>query len=413
LKPIVVVPTYANNSVNNLQRKYGVESVPTVFARPITKEDIAFFESVPIVDVKTVLKGSNPLGRAITLFKSYGKRFPIEIYKKYVGRINEYTDTYSKEERTGVMIPPAVLEPVRDLLTIQWTYPFVKTTAKCIRIRSDELECICYLATRGPELIECIVMGVRQGPGIYVFPDFNEFPLLDDHHKKNAIELELYGDHSHIRQISKTDLPGLDTGTAAVNTALAWNTLFDPEDAFELTLEDQAVIRECGRLSILQFLTKSTPRLSWYNSFGFQSVLEVDDERIADCQAQIQGLRVSEIAHYFQGLLSLEPSADVWFVLSQPESIRMKPSTEHDYMPEDGMEAAVEAMVGSDLTVKEFFSNKENCKHLSIIPYESYIPIAYVDAQVSPPVTHRFPCAAEFLYVEPRLAGNRVRKPRA
>ena len=60
LKPISVSPTYANNSVNNLQRKNGVKSVPTVFARPITKEDIAFFESVPVVDVKTVLKGSNP-----------------------------------------------------------------------------------------------------------------------------------------------------------------------------------------------------------------------------------------------------------------------------------------------------------------------------------------------------------------
>jgi hypothetical protein len=369
------------------------------------------------VDVKTIaLKGKNPLERATTLFKTYAKRFPIEIYKKYVDRINEHNSTYSNEERTGVSIPPAVLDPVRDLLTIQWEYPFVKTTAKCIRIRTHmdgrSLDSICYLGMRDT-LIECIILGVRQGPGSYVFPNLNEFPLLDYNHPINGIELELYVDHSHIHHISKTDLPGLDTGTAAVKTALLWNTLFDPEEAFELTLEDQAMIHGCGRLSILQFLTKSTPRLSWYNSFGFQSEVDVDKDRITECQARIQGIPVSEIAHYFQGLLSLEPSADVWFVVSGPTSIKMTPSSEHDYLPKKIMTAAVEAMMGSDLTVKEFFTDMKNCSHLMSIPYESSIPIAYVDAHGDPPVTHRFPCAAEFLYVEPRLAGNRVRKPRA
>jgi len=418
IKTIKAIPTYANNSIGELRRENHVESIVTVSTRPITKEDIAFFESVPVVDMRAppTLSGRNPLERATSLFQTYAKRFPIEQYEKYIGDVHERNSSYSNEDRTGTTIPPAILDPVRDLLTIQWDYPFVKITAKCIRIRTQVegrlLDSICYLASRGSDLIECIVLGTRQGRGSYVFPGLNEFPLLDFNRQKNGIELELYASHSHIRQISKTDLPGLETGTAAVKTALSWNALFDPEEAFELTLEDQAVIRDCGRLSILQFLTKPTPRLSWYNSFGFQSVVDVNEARVAECQARIQGVPVSEIAHYLQGLLSLDLSNNVWFVLSQPESIRMKPSTEHEYIPRESMMAAVEAMGESDLTVKEFFLDMGNCSHLLIIPYESYIPIAYVDARGSSPVTHRFPCAAEFLYVEPRLAGNRVRKPK-
>lgn len=384
----------------------------------ITKQDIEFFESVPVVEVGMSIPGGNPYECGAHLFDHVGIRFPIEQYEKYIGSVPSYSHEYSYEEKTKKTIPPGVLDSVIGLLKVRGEYPQTTSDMKCLRILTNvsgkNVESVCAVS-KTTTFIEYVVLGTRQHAGIY---SFSEFPLKDWERPYNPIELVLWHKDIHIRKINKSNIVGFETGTTAVHIALSWASLFNPRNAFDVTLEDQATI-PCGktssiRLSLLQFLTRPVPRLSWYNSFGFQSKLNVNTDLVKDYQEKIQAVPISTIADYLQGLLDTPASDDVWYLKSDLASVSLLPSTEAlelTELPEEMMTSAIKAMAGQPMTVKDFFSKKDNCSYLRVMPYESSIPIAYVDARGATAKTYAFPCAHEFLYLEPRLGGDRVKHP--
>jgi len=384
---------------------------------PLTKQDIDFFESMPVVEVGTHLPGATPYECANNLYDHYAIRFPIEQYEKYIGDVHSYSQIYSYEERTRTKIPHSVMESVMPLLVVRGVQPKILTDMKCVRIVANiegkKIDTICKIS-RNTMSIQCVAIGTRQDVGIYSIP---EFRYNDGNHPLNPIELSLWNSDVHIDRINKSGLMGLETGTKAMKVVLSWTKLFNPHGAFDVTLEDHASI-PCGesssiRLSLVQFLTRSSQRLSWYNSFGFQSKMDVNIELVKDCQAAIQALPVGAIAEYFQGLLDTPPSKKVWYVKTNVESVYVIPSevaAEDHELPKELMTNVITAMRGQSTTVKEFFTDTKNCAYLSALPYQSDIPIAYVDTSHGSPVTHMFPCAREFLYLEPRLGEGRVIK---
>ena len=139
-------------------------------------------------------------------------------------------------------------------------------------------------------------------------------------------------------------------------------------------------------------------------------------ELVKEYQAAIQALPVRAIADYFHGLLTTPPSEKIWYVKTHGESVYVIPSevaVEDDELPKELMANTIDAMRGPSTTVKDFFSDKNNCSHLRALPFDSYSPIAYVDTSSGSPVVHAFPCAREFLYLEPRLGEVRVKTSRA
>jgi hypothetical protein len=280
-------------------------------------------------------------------------------------------------------------------------------------VEEKKIETICIIEDN-TTFVRCTAIGTRQGVGIYSIP---EIRFNDGNYPLNPIVLSLWNADVHIDRINKSGIVGLETGTKAMKVVLSWTALFNPHGAFDVTLEDHASI-PCGesssiRLSLVQFLTRPKPRLSWYNSFGFQSKMDVNEKLIKDCQATIQLLPVGAIAEYFQALLDTPPSKKVWYVKTNVESVYVIPSevaVEDNELPKELMTTAIAAMRGLSTTVKDFFTDKDNCVHLSALPYQSDIPIAYVDTSSGSPVVHAFPCAREFLYLEPRLGEARVMK---
>jgi hypothetical protein len=410
------VPVAANNTTS-----YVSPPPPPIIPRPVTDEDIAFFESVPVVNTWEPhrIKGNTPVDRARYLFDKFAKRMPIEQYEKYIDYVRESSHSYSYEEISKKKIPPKVMSAVKDLFTVEGAYPSVKTTGKCIRICSntdgDLVDSICFLhQIIDNNTYECIVIGTRQGPGKYSFPLSNAFALESMNHPYNPVELELYYTYIRIRRINKSDIVGLEGGTRAVKVALEWNKLFDPDSKFKVVLEDHATV-PCGRLSLLQFLTKPMPRLSWYNSFGFQAELNVDADRLKQCHKRIQELPVSKIANYLKGLLKApQRSETTWYVISEYNAITLKPSAECESLYEDEVIKAIEAMDGKNTTVKDFFTDSKHCEYLRILPLTQIgNPIAYVDTSLKPIKSDTFPLVADFLYVEPRLGEVRVKKPKA
>jgi len=408
------IPTRKNNRVNAV---LATVNSPNQKGRPITHRDIAFFESVPVIDTSTRLEGSTPRERALFVFEHLASRFPLPIFKKYVSDFADPT-LYSYKEITGTSIPAPILESVLDLLTEEGVKPYpppLKTYMKCIRIQSivdsKPLDTICLMTKNDDKnYIEYFVMATRQAKGVYSFNKSNEFPVLYYANDDPPIILNLYDTESYIAKINKSDILGFETGTGNVHVALHWVSLFDPEGVVDVTLEDAATV-PCGKgnssLSFLQFITRPISRMSWYNSFGFSGTVETDLERVALCQARIQALPVTEIAEYLDGLMKTPVSESVWYVISL-ELVRSKNLGE--YIMEI-MSKAVEAMRKTPGSVKEFFSMPENCEYLYVLPYRSSIPIAYVeDRDHEKPVVHRFPLASEFLYVGPRIGGNRILK---
>ena len=290
LKPKRRKITHLNNSVNVKKTTKGINSVltnvpvnainsgePAAVPRPVTDEDVAFFESVPAVNTWEPhrIKGTTPAERACYIFDTFAKRMPIEQYEKYIDYVRESSHSYSYEETSKKKIPAKVMSAVKDLFEVEGAYPTVKTTGKCIRICSktdgDVVDSICFLhKIFDNDTYECIVIGTRQGPGKYSFPLSNAFALESMNHPYNPVELELYSTYIRIRRINKSDIVGLEGGTRAVKVSLEWNKLFNPTSKFKVVLEDHATV-PCGRLSLLQFVTKPVPRLSWYNSFGFHA----------------------------------------------------------------------------------------------------------------------------------------------
>jgi hypothetical protein len=411
----VNVPMVEMNALNYV--------APPKLPRPVTEDDIAFFESVPVVNTwePHVLKGKTPSERADSLFQKFGKRMPIDVYEKYIENVRRMSRAYSYEEISKTKIPPNVMSAVKDIFTIDGAYPSIKTTSKCIRICSNTdghvVDSICFL-NRFPTIIdnesyECMVMGTRQGPGNYSFPSSNAFSLLNQNHTYNPVELELYPTYIRIRRINKSDIVGLETGTQAVKVALEWNKLFNPESNYKVVLEDHAAVAGV-RLSLLQFITKPIPRLSWYNSFGFQAELNVDADRLKQCHKRIQELPVHKIAHYLKGLLKApQNSKTTWYVIIEYNTIVLKPSTEIEYLESEFMEKAIEAMDGKKTTVKDFFSDPAQYKHLGVLPLKDYdCTIAYVDTSTKPIKSGTFPLIDDFMYIAPRLGEVRVKKPK-
>jgi len=379
-------------------------------------QDVDFFESIPIVEVGKHLPGATPYECAAHIYEHVAIRFPIEQYEKYIGDVQSYSQTYSYEERTRTKIPHSVMESVMPLLVVRGVQPKTNTYMKCVRIvanaEGNHIDTICIIS-RTTTFIQCIAIGTRQRHGVYSIPAVR---YLDGDHPLNPIELSLWNADVHIDRINKSGLVGLETGTKAMKVVLSWTKLFNPHGAFDVTLEDHASI-PCGessiRLSLVQFLTRPSQRLSWYNSFGFQSKMDVNMELVKDCQAAIQALPVGAIAEYFQGLLDTPPSKKVWYVKTNVESVYVIPSevaAEDHELPKELMTNVISAMRGQSATVKEFFTDTKNCAYLAALPYQSDIPIAYVDTSHGSPVTRMFPCAREFLYIEPRLGEGRVIK---
>ena len=412
LKPKQIALHHMNNAVSTA-RNTSVHHVSGPLTT-ITKQDIDFFESIPVVEVGAHLPGSTPYECAKHIYEHSAVRFPIEQYEKYIGDVQSYSQTYSYEERTRSKIPHSVMESVMPLLVVRGVQPKTNTYMKCVRIVANvegkKIDTICIIS-RTTTFIQCIAIGTRQHHGVYSIPAVR---YLDGDHPLNPIELSLWNADVHIDRINKSGLVGLETGTKAMKVVLSWTALFNPHGAFDETLEDHASI-PCGesssiRLSLVQFLTRPSPRLSWYNSFGFQSKMDVNMELVKDCQATIQLLPVGAIAEYFQALLDTPPSKKVWYVKTNVESVYVIPSVEDNELPKELMTTAIAAMRGLSTTVKDFFTDKDNCVHLSALPYQSDIPIAYVDTSSGSPVVHAFPCAREFLYLEPRLGEARVMK---
>jgi len=437
LKPKDPTITYASNSFKNIKKiNKGVNSVltnvltnlaantpahntdePPVIPRPITKTDVAFFESVPVVNTWEPhrIKGITPSERAHYIFDTFAKRMPIEQYEKYVDYVRESSHSYNYEETSKKKIPPKVMSAVKNLFTVEGAYPTVKTTAKCIRICSntdgDVVDAICILQKIiDDDTYECIVMGTRQSSGKYSFPLSNAYALFNMNHPYNPVELELYSTYIRIRRINKSDIVGLEGGTRAVKVALEWNKLFNPVDKFKVVLEDHATL-PCGRLSLLQFVTKPVPRLSWYNSFGFRAKLNVDADRLKQCHKRIQELPVFKIADYLKGLLKApQRSETTWYVVSEYNVMMLKPSTEFEDIYETAILKAIEAMDGKEIPVKDFFSDSKHCEYLRILPLSQVQnPIAYVDTSVKPIQSDTFPLIADFLYIEPRLGEVRIK----
>jgi len=414
LKPKQIALHLMNNAAPTA-RNNGVRQMSGPLTK-ITKQDIDFFESMPVVEVGKHLPGATPYECAAHLYEHVATRFPIEQYEKYIGDVQSYSQTYSYEERTRTKIPHSVMESVMPLLVVRGVQPKINTYMKCVRIVANvegkHIDTICIIS-RTTTYIQCIAIGTRQDVGIYSIP---EFRYNDGDHPLNPIELSLWNADVHIDRINKSELVGLETGTKAMKVVLSWTALFNPHGAFDVTLEDHASI-PCGessiRLSLVQFLTRPSQRLSWYNSFGFQSKMDVNMELVKDCQAAIQALPVGAIAEYFQSLLDTPPSKKVWYVKTNVESVYVIPSevaAEDNELPKELMTNVISAMRGLSTTVKDFFTDTKNCAYLSALPYQSDIPIAYVDTSHGSPVTRMFPCAREFLYIEPRLGEGRVIK---
>lgn len=374
-------------------------------------EDIAFFDSIPTLDMSMPadITELNPSDILNYVFYIYGMPIPVNVFNKFV--------IVSDNE----FIPTIVSDSIGGILPTNPQYgenanKHTKYRMACIRSvlpeEDLEVESICILFRHSESSKYLHVIGSRHG-GKYSF--MNKVEPEVSVGGDCPIRMNLSLDDIDIMNINKSTIKGYESGSTNVKIALSMCSYFNPKGYYDIRITDAAIIPCKGKkihMSLFLFLTRPVFRMSWYNSFGFGS--KYDDENMKVLQKELQSLKMVEIKRYLETLLANIKKGNMYFV----SKISIKKYT-RDASLESKIQALIDLIGESDSeTFREFFRKSENCEYFGLLfgfglTYEAAldphkIPNVYVDYSGVKPVVHIFPRFDDFLYVFENIGDART-----